>query len=103
MQGSISNRVYSNDLGFFVLKNIRMNLNEFKKCFLNTFVFKKDGVYPPHSCYLSLCERFNFITLKKRRIILSTLFLFKLMNFEINSSDLLNLINIKISCLNARH
>lgn len=36
------------------------------------------GRYPPRrSNYLSLCERFNFITLEERRIITSTTFLLK--------------------------
>lgn len=75
-----------------------------QKLFFNDIAFKQDVAYLPRGCdYLHLCQPFGVITPAERRIISTTMFLFKNINNFIDPTFMFNLINIRVPRLLSRN
>lgn len=80
------------------------NLENVQRRFLKYVSFRMDGVYPAVGVpEQQLLERFSFLSLKDRRKQHSLVFLFKIVNNQLDCSDILNQINFHIPRLEARN
>ena len=70
--------------------------------FLKYLSFKLDGVYPPRGFDHNSLQRFNFLSLKQNTILASQLFLFKICNNLVDSSELLENLNFFVPPVNTR-
>lgn len=72
--------------------------------FAKALWFRVDGVYPfrgfPHD---RLLQRFSLVCLDRRRLCLSQIFLYKLVNNQIISEELMSLLNFRVPALNSRN
>ena len=71
--------------------------------FLKFLCFRLDRFYPERGfSHLDLLTRFNFVSLKTRRIVTVVKILFNMLNNKVDVPQLLNKLNFKVPRINSR-
>lgn len=79
------------------------SIESVQRSFLKYLSFRLDGVYPRRgSDYSNLLERFHFRSLEVRRAVITTKFVYKLLNGTIDCSHLLQSLNFNVPRSSAR-
>lgn len=71
--------------------------------FMKFLLFKTDGVYPPQGCDGAiLCERTGYLSLEMRRVLASLSFLFNVVHYNVDCSEILSKVNFNVPTFNSR-
>lgn len=99
----VSKLEYASIIWYPIYNNQIMAVERIQRRFLKYLVFKTSGEYPARNTeYQLLLDELSVLSLQDRRKIQSARFLYKLLQYEINCSELLASVNIHVPRLSSR-